>query len=202
MEKPIVVVIEILIILTLIFALRDLFKRKPKPKPSEDGVEDLSEGGAENPIISLPIAVMMLALFAIAYMEIRTFEEVATAQFPETIVLAALPIVFLTLVVDVRRFVPAIAKPVGWRTSVNQALDKALFWPSMTFFGYLLGIMAVTYLAGQLVALPMFVAIYLWRWGGFGWRTIVIYSAATAAVLYGFYGRVMHLLWHPSLLFG
>ncbi len=201
-EKPIVVVIEILIVVTIIFALRDVLTRTAPSRSASSMEEDLSEGSAINPFISVPLSIAMMALFVWAYAETQAFEEVATAQFPEAILLAALPIMLLTLLNDLRQLYRAMTGPEGAAVALSRSLEKACFWPSMHLFGYLLGVMAVTYLAGQLVALPLFVGLYLWRWGGFGWRTVLIYSAATLAVLYGFYGEIMHILWHPSYLFG
>ncbi len=41
---------------------------------------------------------------------------------------------------------------------------------------YLVAVVVLAILVGQLIAIPAFIAIYLWRWGGFGWKMIVIYT--------------------------
>jgi putative tricarboxylic transport membrane protein len=63
------------------------------------------------------------------------------------------------------------------------------------------GIIAVTVLVGQLIALPLFIALYLWRWGGYGWRVSVGYAAVGWAILYGYYDQVLHVVWYTQLLF-
>jgi uncharacterized membrane protein (UPF0136 family) len=70
------------------------------------------------------------------------------------------------------------------------------------FIGYLLAMIAVTYIAGQLVALPLFVAAYLLTWGEYKVPLAAGYAAASFIVIWGFYGQLMNLLFHPSILFG
>lgn len=64
-----------------------------------------------------------------------------------------------------------------------------------------LGVFAVTVVAGQLVALPIFVALYLLVWGGYAWWIALIYAAAGWAFLYVMFDRIVAVLWYPSLLF-
>ena len=53
---------------------------------------------------------------------------------------------------------------------------------------------------GQKIAIPLFMAIYLRRWAGCGWRVALCYALVGWAILVGFYDRIMHLLWYPSWL--
>ena len=53
---------------------------------------------------------------------------------------------------------------------------------------------------GQKLALPLFIAAYLIRWGHYNWRTALGYAAGGWLVLILFYDRVMDLFWHPSWL--
>jgi len=65
-----------------------------------------------------------------------------------------------------------------------------------------LAILPLTYVAGQLVALPLFVALYTRRWGAFGWRFSLAYALGTLAVIWLVSGKVMNPAVFPSLLFG
>ena len=67
---------------------------------------------------------------------------------------------------------------------------------------WVIGIMAVTVLAGQFVAIPLYIVLYMKRWGGYGWVPSIGYGAAGLVVLYGFYHRALHVFFYPSLLFG
>ena len=71
----------------------------------------------------------------------------------------------------------------------------------MKFFGYLLAMLATTYVAGQLVSLPLFVALYARRWGNFSWTMSLVYAAASLLLVWGLYAQVMNLRLYPSLLF-
>ena len=191
-NRPIVVIIELLIVATIVFAIRG---RKPGDETSEAG-----EGAKRNPLISFPLTAGLLVAFAVAWGIARGFGEAATAQFPNAILVVALP---LTLWVLARDFVAVKADVSGglgqaWRA----AAEKADLVPSTRFIAIMLAIVGVTYLAGQLVALPLFVAGYLVAWGGYGWRVACLYAGAVLVVLWAFYGQLMGLLFHSSLLFG
>ena len=51
---------------------------------------------------------------------------------------------------------------------------------------------------GQKFALPIFIAVYLIRWGNYNWRTALGYAVGGYVVLVGFYDQIMHLFWHPA----
>ncbi|WP_136057811.1 hypothetical protein [Candidatus Halocynthiibacter alkanivorans] len=76
------------------------------------------------------------------------------------------------------------------------------FGISLQFFALLIGVVAMTILVGQHVALPLFVFYYLARWGGYSLKISLAYGAATAILIYGFYDKLMNLYFYPSLLFG
>lgn len=191
-NRPIVVVIELLIVATIVFAVRG---RKPGDETSEAG-----EGAKRNPLISFPLTAGLLVAFAVAWGIARGFGEAATAQFPNAILVVALPLTLLVLAKDIVAVRADAGGGLGqaWRA----AAEKADLVPSTRFIGILLAIVGVTYLAGQLVALPLFVAAYLMAWGGYGWRVACLYAAVVLVVLWAFYGQLMGLLFHRSLLFG
>ena len=83
-NRPIVVAIEILIAVTLVYAIRG---RRPRGDVPEAG-----EGAKRNPLLSLPLAGGLLAAFAVAYGITRGFDQAATAQFPSAILITALPL--------------------------------------------------------------------------------------------------------------
>ena len=58
----------------------------------------------------------------------------------------------------------------------------------------------LTLLVGQKIALPVFVGVYLVRWGHYRKRVGVTYALATWVILVFFYDQVMNLLFHPSYL--
>ena len=194
-NRPIVVVIELLIVATVVFAVRG---RRPGAGGEES---EAGEGAKRNPLVSAPLAVGLLAAFAAAYGITLGFEQAATAQFPNAILIVALPLAAWVLARDAMAVRAAVGGD-GFGSAWRAAAAKAELRSSARFIGIMLAIVGVTYLAGQLAALPLFVAAYLVAWGGYGWRVACLYAAIVLAVLWAFYGQLMGLLFHPSLLFG
>ena len=193
-NRPIVVAIEILIVVTIVYAIRG---RRPRGDVPEAG-----EGAKRNPVLSLPLAGGLLAVFAVAYGITRGFNEAATAQFPNAILITALPLAGWVLLRDALAARGAVEGAGGLGNAFQAAAEKGDLGQSLKFIGVILAVFVITYLVGQLVALPLFVAAYLVTWGGYGWRVTLGYAAVAAIVLWAFYGRLMGLLFHPSLLFG
>ena len=193
-NRPIIVAIEILIVVTIVYAIRG---RRPRGDVSEAG-----EGAKRNPLLSLPLAGGLLAAFAVAYGITRGFNQAATAQFPNAILITALPLAGWVLLREVLAARGAAGDAGGFGNAVKAAAIKADLGQSLKFIGVILAVFVITYLVGQLVALPLFVGAYLLTWGGYGWRVALGYAAVVAVVLWAFYERLMGLLFHPSLLFG
>ena len=195
-NRPVVVLIEILIIITFVFAIKGVLK------PQGNQSSEAGEGATRNALISTPLAGGLFVMFSIGYFVTLGFQGAATAQFPHIILLTALPLSFWILVKDGRAAWASISSGGGMRRAWNVAADKADLKPSLIFIGFILAMIGVAYLAGQLVALPLFVAGYLLTWGNYKWTTVAIYSSAALLIVWGFYGQLMRLLFHPSMLFG
>jgi TctA family transporter len=195
-NRPMVVLIELLILATVFLALRGVIKPKPK-ETSEAG-----EGAALNPLISLPVTAGVTAVFVVAFWITQGFQQRGTAQFPHAVLVVGLPLVLLILANDFRASVRAVRHAGGFAPAWSTALKKAELPASMVFIGYLLAMFGLTYLAGQVVALPVFVAAYLMTWGSYRWPLALAYAAAAAVIVWGFYGQLMGLLMFDSILFG
>jgi hypothetical protein len=152
--------------------------------------------------MSFVLAVILLSVFAWAYVTATSFEDAATAQFPVTVLMLAIPLALLVLIQDTRACFRGIKESGGSAQAISAASEKWDLPASMRFFGYLLAMLATTYVAGQLVSLPLFVAIYARRWGKFSWAISLTYAAISLAVTWGLYARIMNLHLYPSLLFG
>jgi TctA family transporter len=195
-NRPIVVVIEVLILLTVVLAVRG------RLSPKADDSSEVGEGAAYNPLISMPLAIGLFAMFAIAYQVTLGFQETATAQFPNIILLTALPLSAWILLRDGLAVKSVMASAGGlssaWRAASSKAELRRSFW----FIGFVLAVIVLTYLFGQLIALPVFVAAYLRIWGDCKWTTILLYAGVVLLLVWGFYGQLMRLLFHPSIFFG
>ena len=145
---------------------------------------------------------ILLSVFVWAYVAARGFEDVATGQFPMTVLMLAIPLTLLVLVQDTRACFRGVKASGGLASAIAAASQRWELAASARFIAYLLAIIALTYVVGQLVALPIFVAVYARRWGKFSWFAALAYAAACFIVTWGLYVQVMKLHLYPSLLFG
>jgi len=132
----------------------------------------------------------------------RAFENAQPRLFPMTVVLIAMPLAALVFVNETRVVVTRVRASGGLRAACAVAARQWHLPESLRFFAYVLAILRLTYVAGQLVALPLFVALYTRRRGTFGWRFSLACALGTLAVIWLVYGKVMNLTLYPSLLFG
>ena len=194
LTRPIVLLIGALVVVTLYFSIRGLMKAKKASLSSEAG-----EGAERNPLLSLPFAVILLGLFVWAYFESQQW-PMAVKLFPVIIAIPGALIAAIALFYDYRDSRLFIAVHDGFAGALVAAGEKAVLKRALVFFGYLVGVLLITLVAGQVVGLLTFIAVYLLRWGGFGWKVALGYTVASGIFLYGFYDQVMHIFWHPSLL--
>jgi len=195
-QRPIVVCIEIAIAVTIFLAARGIVKPKTLP------VKDTGDAGPAKPLMSFGLAVILLALFVWAYIDARTFDDPETARFPVTVLLAAIPMAMFVFIQDSRACFREISASGGFGPALVVASEAWDLRASLRFFAYILAIIAMTYVVGQLLAVPVFVAVYARRWGKFSWPVSLAYAALSFLVIWGLYTKIMNLHLYPSLLFG
>ena len=195
-QRPIVLGIEVAIVVTIILAARGI------TRPKSVRVNKVDDAGSSQSLMSFILAVTLLSVFVWAYAAATDFEDKATAQFPMALLMLAIPLALLILIQDTRACLSAIKKSGGSAPAIAAAKQAWDLTASTRFFGYLLVMLATTYVAGQLVSLPLFVAVYARRWGKFSWTVSLAYAAVCFLVVWGLYVEVMKLHLYPSLLFG
>jgi len=194
--RPIVLAIIGLIIITLFFSLRG----SRKTAQSNDTVIT-GDSTETNVIVSAPFAALMALFFIWAAIEAFSWPTMVN-QFPLT---AAIPAAFLSVVLflmETRSARYEIARSGGFQAAVSDALERSLIRGASRFFGYLIAVVIVAYLFGQMIALSLFIFAYLLRWGEYSWGVSVSYAAVGLLVLYAFYDRVMNVFWHMPLIYG
>ena len=72
---------------------------------------------------------------------------------------------------------------------------------AVIFFGYLVAMILMTLLIGQKLALPLFIAVYLLRWGNYSWKVALGYAGGGWLFLVLFYDQIMHLFLYQSWLY-
>jgi hypothetical protein len=191
--RPIVIGLLLLIITTIFLAIRGVAREKLTGKVTT------SEAAESNPVISLPCSMLLFGVFVWAGVTALDWPP-PVRQFP---LLISVPGALLSLVVIIRDLVHVFETKKGagtWKLTLQQASKDAWLAKALPFFAYLFGMIAVTLLVGQKIALPLFVGVYLVRWGHYRKRIAVAYALGGWAILVFFYDQVMNLLFHPSYL--
>lgn len=191
--RPIVVVIGIIIVVSVYFAARSIARKK------KSGEKEAGEGSEKNPTVSLPMSLLLLYTFIWAGFTATAWPPVVK-QFP---LLICVPGGILTAWVVFKDFAQMMARRKemsSWGETLVQARKDAWIQEAMPFFAYLAVMIGFCLLIGQKIALPIFIGIYLVRWGSYSKKIAVAYALCAWAILVFFYGQVMSLLYHTSLL--
>jgi len=149
-----------------------------------------SDGGDQRLSLGLSIAFCAPSIYAIA----ASFAWPPTVRlFPLAFGVPALVLAAFAVFFDWRsvRTAPA-GQPPG--------LGGVELTRTVAFFGWLTGILVVTVLFGQHVALPGFIALYLMVWGGYNWKIALAYAAAGLAIMLVLFDYLSPTLWYPALL--
>lgn len=192
--RPIVVTIIAMIVLTLIFAAWNIVKQRRSTNPKVAG-----EGSERNPAISLPFSVILLVMFA--WMAVDSLQwPLEVKQFPLGVALPATALALWCALTDTRGLM-AVRRDGGMLLSGGASLlGNPELYKAAQFLGYLICIVLLTLVIGQKLALSLFIAVYLWRWGGYGWRLSLGYAFAAWVFIVAFYDRLLHLIFHPFWL--
>ena len=70
----------------------------------------------------------------------------------------------------------------------------------LRMYGWFAGIVAVTYITGQLVSLPLFVFLYLKFQHRESWAVTLIYTFSAWLLLWGMFGEIIHIVWQPPMI--
>ncbi len=189
-ERPMVIAIAVICVLTVVLAARGVIKNK------KEGVET-GEGNERNPIVSLPLSVFLLAIFTYAFFVSQDW-PVNAQQFPFTIAVPGILFTLYTVGLDIKHLTLETRAVGGLGNAWAAAGKKIYAQKTAVFFLYLIGVLLLTMLVGQKIAIPIYMFVYLVRWGGYSWRHSALYALGGWVVLVGFYDRVMNLFWHPS----
>jgi len=193
LNRPIVMVLLLVIVITIFLAARGVAKEKLVGKVSA------GETSEKNPAVSLPLSSILFLTFVCAGYTALSWPP-PVRQFP---LLIAIPGSLLSLVVIIRDLAHLIEtkKVVGdWNETLGQAGKDAWLAEALPFFAYVFGMIALTLVIGQKLAVPIFIGVYLVRWGNYHKRFAIAYALSAWAIMVFFYDQVMNLLFHPSYL--
>lgn len=194
LTRPMFLVIMGLVVVTILLSARSRMKKRG------DKTDEAVEGHAFNPIVSLPIAALMVVCFAAAI--VGALDWVRTARiFP---LAAAIPGVLMATALvfwESRALVTQAGQLGGLAAVARLTAERTNLSRGFQFVGCLIGLVFLMLLLGHKIALPLFIAIYIVRWGGFSWRVAAVYAPASWAFMLVFYDRVLHVFWYRSVLY-
>jgi hypothetical protein len=194
--RPVSVGIGVLIIVTLFLSVRGIIKNKSSGNNPSKG-----EGEEKNSLLSFAFTLVWVVAFPLAIYSSLHWPR-SVKQFP---LLVSIPATVLMAFILIRDFVEVrvVLQQAGtlWE-AIRVSTSGILLGKTLEFLAWLVGIIVVTLIAGQIVALPLYIGLYLLRWGGYNWKVAVLYAGTAWLVLYGFYDQLLHIVWHQSLLLG
>jgi TctA family transporter len=189
--RPICLLILAAIVVTLFYAVRShmAFKR-------DTSTVEVSDAEAGDPRLSLGLALAFCAVLIYAIGAAFAWPPIVRL-FPLAFAIPALLLALFAVYFDWRviRLAPASAIGTVW-DSVRSAEVTRTF----KFFGWLSGIVVVTVLLGQHVALPAFIALFLLIWGRYSWRVALPYAAAGLILMVVLFDYLSPTIWYPALL--
>ena len=195
-NRPIVLIIFVLIIITIFLAAKGITKNK-RADHKEEAATVTGEGSERNPMISFPFSILLFVVFISAIFESQGWPS-SVKEFPVTAAIPGACLVFIAMFKDGQGYLATLKEHGSLLVAWTHTAEKVLLKRASAFFAYLVGMLLVMLVVGQKVALPLFIALYLIRWGGYNWRAAVGYAVGGYVILVGFYDQIMHLFWHPA----
>ena len=121
-------------------------------------------------------------------------------QFPLMICIPGALLTFIVVIRDLMHTMSLRSASGSWSATLQKASKDGWLGEAIPFFSYLAAMLLLSLVVGQKIALPIFVGIYLLRWGHYSKRIALSYSLVVWAILVFFYDQVMDLLFHTSYL--
>jgi putative tricarboxylic transport membrane protein len=194
MFRPVTLVILIVTIVTVGVTAWSQIRRRMRVSRGEEARASGGEGGYSDPRAAVPMNAAMLLLFSFAIWEASGWPQ-SVALLP---LVCAVPGALLCLGALCQDVPLLRARLTGRAAPPERKLD----WPAASFFVvWVGGIVLATILVGQLLALPLLMALYVLLRGRLGWKVALAYGVVGWAFLYVMFDRVIAVMWYPSILF-
>ncbi|MCC2098792.1 MAG: tripartite tricarboxylate transporter permease [Hyphomicrobiales bacterium] len=185
--RPLVIAMIVILAISFAYELRrqKQMRAAPLPAPQADDAPPAEEEPSLSPVANLLLTGAFLVLFVLTLWFSRNWSWDA-AMFPRVIGTLGVAGTGLLAILALR----------SWKTSRAGPKDEAM---SLTragaMVGFLAGIIVMTYLFGQLIALPVMIAVYLAWWGRENWKIVIGQAIAAWAVLYFMFDMLMKVIW-------
>jgi hypothetical protein len=189
--RPICLALAAAVAFTLIYAVIGAMRRRRARTAGIDVAAE--ESGAGDARVSLGLSVFMAGIFVAAIVTALPWPA-TVSRFPLAIAVPALLLGLFALWQDVA------ARRTAGAPADAAALRHQGLWV-LIFVGWLGFVIAATVLVGQLIALPLFVFLFLLLTARTRWWAAGLYAAAVGGFLYVMFDQVVGTIWYPGLLF-
>lgn len=175
--RPGVLVMIAILMAPLVMAAIRYFRLKRNPHAVETHDEDDDVQGPVSHKWAVAITGSFFLLFVFAFILAQSFSP-AARLLPNIVTVLGALLALAAFIVDLRRL--RKDGPLGpdevasWREQLRIAMLSAL---------WLLAFVALTYVFGFIIAVAIYIPIFLWRVANARWRTMVFYPIIVVAVL-------------------
>ncbi|MDP6109347.1 MAG: tripartite tricarboxylate transporter permease, partial [Rhodospirillales bacterium] len=210
LERTPSLIIAALVVLTIAVTAFGFVKRPRQPDVASladgkfEAEHDIDnkisiEGGEKNPLISIPLAVFLIALYAAAGYIALDFHP-ANRLYPLYVSIASLFLLLIVLRNDIQDALKEKAVIGDWRTAWSRAYRKAGLDRSFKFVLWVAGAVFGCWLIGQKPAIALFMGLYLIIWGKRPKWLGLTYAVAGYLFIEIFYDQLMSLQFQPPLI--
>ena len=211
--RPIVLIIIVLIVLTLSFSTRAIMKKKKEETKKREikkkeslqtsiNGKDVKKGRSKKKKLKLPAISFLFSITLCVFLVwagIKAFQwPIQVRIFPLIAIIPAIIFLLPVIYFDLINCLSELKVEGNFLTMFQKIWEKALLTKALQYFLYLFAVVLLTFVVGQKIVLPLFLCVYLVRWGKFKWRASLGYAFVGWLVLIGFYDQTMHLVWHPA----
>jgi putative tricarboxylic transport membrane protein len=201
--RPASAILMAFTIIALISSVVSYWRRRGDSTGTPRSLENMGaeEGGPPENFASLPFAVFALAIFAFAIFEASHWRADGS-RMVNVFAYPGLVFCLVMIAADARFLVRNAGGGVGAILRQYGEILRASKEPLaiLKMLGWFLGIVAATYLVGQIIALPLFTFLYLKVRELESWTISLGYAAAAWLLLWGMFDQLIHVFWQPPLL--
>lgn len=194
LSRPMVLLIECLIVLTILLAARGIVKNRQTKDTQEAG-----EGRGFNPVVSLPFSIIVLCVF-VGSVYIAADWDIRVSQFPLAVGVPGALLALLAIYIDGKALSRARINASDWLSVLKEASHQAVLPKSMKFISAIIGMILVTLFVGQKIAVPLFIFLYLMLWAKRSVSVSFLYTSLAWFFLVLFYDRIIHMQFHQPYL--
>ncbi len=195
--RPICIVLAILIVTTLLMAIKSQMT-------ATANTEDVPPPAEAKSVARLSIVVGLGAGAVLVYAVVAAQAWPTNVKlFPLAFAVPATILVAVAVIGDTWRLwqprraddVPGATEPLAPAMPISTELAR-----SLAFIAWLAGVVGATVLFGQHVALPAFIFIYLVLWGRYSWWIALTYALGALGLLVVLFDFMSPTSWYPALV--